>query len=1270
MQFVARGPDIPDALLQAHEDGHVVFFCGAGISYPAGLPGFKGLVDDIYRRLGATCTLIEQDAYEKGRYDATLDLLERNYPGQRIAVRRALTQALQPKLRRKGATDTHAALLQLARSREGTLRLVTTNFDRIFEHVMKRSRQPSYAYTAPMLPIPKNSRWNGLVYLHGLLPAKSDDSALHRLVLTSGDFGLAYLTERWAARFVSELFRNYMVCFVGYSISDPVLRYMMDALAADRMLGEITPKAYALGDCEPGRENITKVEWEAKGVTPILYEVPAGSRDHSALHNTLKAWAETYRDGVLGKERIVVDYALARPSASTRQDDFVGRMLWALSDESGLPAERFAEFNPAPPLEWLRAFSDDHYHHNDLRRFGVPPRDEADDKLQFSLIRRPAPYRLAPWMTLVSGGSASSQWDAVMFHLAHWLMRHLNDPELIIWLAQQGGQIHDRLHWLIEYELDRFAKLQQEGKTSELAEIRSQAPNAGPGPLMQTLWRLLLTGRVKSPWQNMDLYRWKNGLKRDGMTTTLRLELRELLSPKVVLKKPFRWGSEADSTQEPMRIKQLVDWELVLATDHVHLSIRDLADERWQMVLPELLEDFQQLLRDALDLLRELGEADDHNDRSYMDLPSIVPHWQNRGFRDWVMLIELLRDAWLATRYRSPARATYIAQGWFELPYPTFKRLALFAASQDNSIASEKWIDWLLVEDAWWLWSVETQRETMRLIVLQGSHLTPSAQDRLEAAILAGPPRKMYRGGIEPERWQDIVDRSVWLHLAKLNTLGLTLGPDARNRWVALSIAHPQWQLAANECDEFSSWMSGTGDPDYEESRHLDIAPRKRQELVKWLKQPPPEPRPFYEDTWRDTCRVHLLNSLCALYDLAQEGIWPKNRWKVALEAWSDDRVILRSWRYAAPLVQTMPADVLQEIVHSVSWWLEMVSKLIDRHEDILLDICRRVLELPLESSTGITRNDQPIDEAINHPVGHITQALLNLWFKRKPNDNDQLPADVEPFFTRLCDTQIERFCHGRVLLASQLIMLFRVDRSWTETHLLPLFDWTGNPTEARAAWDGFLWSPRLYLPLLIAFKSQFLETAGHYAELGELSRQFAAFLTYAALEPLEDYTAEDFRIAFEALPQEGLQEAAQALSQALEGAGEQRESYWRNHVQPFWQHVWPKSRELMSNGIAESLIRLSIAAGTEFPLALTTVQYWLRPVENPHYIVYLLRESGLCNRFPVDALRLLNAVIDDQPWKPPELGQCLDDIVKSFPELQQDSRYQKLVTYSRRHGG
>lgn len=1274
MQFVARGPDIPNTLLQAHEEERVVFFCGAGISYPAGLPGFKGLVDKIYQSVGTELNPIEQVAYRLNQFDATLDLLERRLPGGRIAVRNALAQILQPKLRRHRATDTHAALLQLARSRKGDLRLVTTNFDRVFEHVAKRTKQVFSSYAAPMLPIPKSSRWNGLVYLHGLLPDNLDGSALQRLVLTSGDFGLAYLTERWAARFVSELFRNYVVCFVGYSINDPVLRYMMDALAADRMLGENTPQAYALGDCNSENRQNKIIEWEAKGVTPILYEVPVGGHDHSALHKTLRAWAETYCDGTTGRERIVVNFALARPSASTSEDDFVGRMLWALSHESGLPAKRFAEFNPVPSLEWLEAFSADRYRYGDLIRFGVPPQSKTDDELQFSLLRRPSPYTLAPWMMIVSGGAIANQFDSVMHHLSRWMLRHLNDPTLIIWFAQRGGQLHDRLSRLMDDELGRFARLEREGNTAELDEIRNHAPNAIPDPLMQVLWRLMLTGRVKSPWQNTDLFRWKARVKRDGLTATLRIELRELLAPKVVLKQPFRWGDDDEHAEDAEHIKQSVDCELVLTANHAHSTLRDLTtDETWRTALPKLLDDFQQLLRDALDLLRELGDADDHSDQSLWDLPSITPHWQNRASRDWVTLIELLRDSWLATRVNNPERATIIAKEWFVSPYPAFKRLALFAASQDDCIASDQWVEWLVGDDARWLWSTETRRETMRLLVLQSKSLSAKARIELEAAILAGPPRSMFKDDLEPGRLLSLVDGWTWLRLAKLRHGAGHLDDATSQHFNSLSESNPEWKLASNESDEFSVWMSGTGDPDYDQNRQVDIAPRKRRDLVDWLKRPPPERRPMNEDTWSEICRRHPANVGYALADLAQQGIWPRDRWSDAFYAWSEKGRPRKTWQCFASVVQTMPESDLKKLAQSVAWWLKAVAGQIDTHESIFLDLCRRLLDLPLNRHTGIIRNGEPIDhafsEALNHPVGYVTQALLNLWFKRVPNDNDSLSGDIKPFFTQLCNTDIAQYRHGRVLLASNLIALFRVDRSWTEANLLPLFDWTRNAVEAKAAWEGFFSSPRGYQPLLIAFKQHFLATAHHYADLKETHRQFAAFLTFTALESVDGYTPEDFRTAVAALPQDGLHEVVQALCQALEGAGEQREEYWKNRIQPFWHQVWPKTKDLASSNIAESVARLSIAARREFPAALSAILAWLKPIEHPYYLVHLLQESGLAGMFPREALSFLNAVLDEQPFAPQDIKQCLDAISTTAPKLAEDARFVRLTDYFQKHG-
>jgi hypothetical protein len=274
--------------------------------------------------------------------------------------------------------------------------------------------------------------------LHGRLPEAGASGDLDALVLSSGDFGLAYLVERWAARFVSELFRNYIVCFVGYSINDPVLRYMMDALAADRLLGESPSEVFAFGAFSKGREKEQESEWDAKNVTPILYR--AHSR-HLYLHKTLQTWAEHYRDGISGNERIISRDASNPPTASTKQDDFVGRVLWALTDPSGVPAKQFAELNPVPPVGWLDALGQERFGHRDLPRFGIQPTEKEDKNLRFSLLSRYTKYDASRSMNLVSDGHSTYVWDPVMFQVARWTLRHLNHPRVLLWFAARGGRI-------------------------------------------------------------------------------------------------------------------------------------------------------------------------------------------------------------------------------------------------------------------------------------------------------------------------------------------------------------------------------------------------------------------------------------------------------------------------------------------------------------------------------------------------------------------------------------------------------------------------------------------------------------------------------------------------------------------------------------------------------------------------------------------------------------------------------------------------------------
>lgn len=1264
MQFITNGPNIPDALLQAHEEGRVVFFCGAGISYPARLPGFAELVKKVYTALAPIPNAVQLAAIKAGQFDTAIGLMEADIVGGRkeAIVRKAIADILKPDLSAPNATATHEALLTLGKCRNGHTRLITTNFDRLFEEVITAKSLPIERFKAPLLPVPKN-RWDGLVYLHGLLGAAPTASELDRLVVSSGDFGLAYLTERWAARFVSELFRNYTVCFVGYSINDPVLRYMMDALAADRLLGESPPEMFAFGSFSKGKEEERANEWRAKNVTPILYRE---HNLHAYLHKTLRAWAETYRDGVRGKERIVVECAIARPLASTKQDYFIPRMLWALSDPDGLPAKRFAELDPVPSLDWLAPLSEDRYGHTDLDRFGVPPKTPADDKLAFSLTRRPAPYPLAPSMCVVDAGARGSRWDKVMEHLARWMIRHLDDPALLLWLVKRGGQLHDDLIRLIEHRLDELAQLELKGKTANLARIRENAPNAIPGLLMRTLWRLLLTGRVKSWLRDFDLYRWRDRFKRDGLTATLRLELREMLTPRVSLREPFSWPDDDRESPEPARIKDLVEWEIVLSTDHVHSSLRDLPkDERWTAALSELLSDFSALLSDALDLMRELGSAEARSDLSYMHQPSISEHHQNRDFHDWTALIELARDAWLATAAQSPVRAALMAESWSHTPYPLFRRLTFFAAAQVNVIPLRRALDWLLADDHWWLWSVETERETMRLLVALAPQLDAVTLLELEQAVLAGPPRDMFKDDIEPERWTRIVDREIWLRLAKMADAGAALGADSNERLKGLSAQYPEWKLAEDQRDEFPYWMESGWVGDRDPWRDFVSIPRSRRGVLNYLISNPVLSE-SKQDDWRKRCKDRFQATTYALCHLARQNIWPNDRWRDALQAWSDEALQSRSWRYMAPVLADAPDNLLQTLAHGVSWWLQAIAKTFEGHEATFFTLARRILAQ--DHQDGVD-TDEPVMRAINHPVGHVTEALLRWWYRRSLEDGQGLPEELKPTFTELCNTGIDKFRHGRVLLAAHVIALFRVDRDWATHHLLPLFDWQRSEVEARAAWEGFLWSPRLYRPLMERLKPAFLDTARHYAALGKHDGQYASLLTFAALDPGDTFTTTELAAATRLLPPDGLHDAAQTLVRALEGAGDQRADYWTNRVAPYLQAIWPNTRDNISPDIAESLGRLCVAAQDAFPEALALLRAWLQPIEHPHYVVHLLDESGLCRQFPAEALLLLNAVIADQQWAPRELGQCLDVIVQAAPQFAQDARYLKLLDYLRRRG-
>tara|TARA_R110002072_G_C7961852_1_gene533986 strand:+ start:264 stop:3863 length:3600 start_codon:yes stop_codon:yes gene_type:complete len=1190
------------------------FFCGAGISFPAKLPSFKELVGKIYESIGDTPTDIENTAIKLGQYDTAIGLLEFRLTNGRNIVRNSLNEVLKPNLDNRNALATHEALLNLSRcNNNGFTRLITTNFDHIFEKIIEDGELNINRYKAPLLPIPKGN-WDGLVYLHGLLHKELNDEANNRLVLSSGDFGLAYLNERWASRFVSELFKNYTVCFVGYSINDPILRYMMDALAADRLLGESPPEMFAFGSYSENKKEDISREWKAKNVTPILYKM---HKYHFYLHKTIIEWSKTHRDGIEGKERIVIESAITKPQFSTAEDNFVGRVLWALSDPSGLPAKRFAGDklgDPAPTIEWLDIFN--------------------ENNIDF---QNP---------------------DDITRYLFHWLTRHLNDPKLILWFTNQMGKLHPDLAILIEKELEYFTSLKKEGKNDEIATILRYSKNAIPSLKMYKYWYLLLTGRIDSSKNKDETFKWIEQFKQNGLTITLKLKLRELLSPKISLKKSIYIENEmVDFDQD-----SVIRWELKLSCENVRY-IRELSkDPNWKDALLQMLDDFIILLKDACDLQAELGGINELSDHSYIYQPSISDHSQNHNHYDWTILIELIRDSWLETLTKNSKLAFLIAEKLRFYSYPIFRRLMFFAASQSNIIPSEHGLDWLLKDNHRWLWSIETKRDAIRLIVSLGPSLTKTNLFKLEKAIIKGPSNELYPTDIELKELKRVKDHEIWLRLAKLSNTDIELSKETVSKLQELENIY-SFKIKNDGQDEFPYWI-GDGD-DY---KTFSKAPQNRRELAEWLKRNSGDDQ-VAKDTWVELCETNFLRVITTLYMLSKENFWPETRWKQALQAWSNKKCISRLSRRLMSLFLQMPKEIFISISCSLGYWLKTITKnSLPCHETDFFNLCQKLLNLKY----NIIQLHDPVNSTINHNVGHVTQAILNWWFNHKPEDDQEIPEKISTILTKCCDPKIKKFQPARLLLAANAITFFRIDKNWSRRYLLNLLNWNFSSVEALIAWEGFLWNPRLYYPFLAEIKPNLLKTVTHFEELTEYSKQqYVALITYIALDKKDIFSVSELRNVYKTLPQDGLNVAANILVLAQKVSGEQKEIYWDNCIVPFWGKIWPKSSNVASAHISEELVQLCIVSGNRFPQALSLLSEWIKlnPIEDINYIIHLLYSSKHCTKFPESSLVLLDTIIIDPPWlHADKLKSCLDEIKTSNANLELDQKFMKIKQIWKKH--
>jgi hypothetical protein len=659
-RFVKNGPVIPDRLVQDLEADRVVIFCGAGISMGAGLPDYAGLVRYCYEETGRP--LPPKKSTEWLWPDRMLGELE-GMSGAAVVRRHVADRLLQP----ARDLDLHRAILRLAQLRRSDgLRLVTTNFDRYFEDARIGLTLGVDYHSGPILPIPRNDHslsWKSIVYLHGRLneAAASND----HLVLSSADFGRAYLTDAWAARFVARLFADFTVLFVGYSLNDPVLRYMTDAFAAENATSMAAHKGGPAYIFVPYRGRAPNEEpYNRRNLQPIFYDQ---YRRHSRLKKTLIAWAEARDNYLANTTRLIGAIAPYAPNSLSPSD--VANLLWAVVgrvDDNGHGAQAFAQVPTRPPIEWM----------DELERresCAITAYSEAVQQARQARVLLPErPVSTLDNLFPKASERAPHLLGVAEHGLIDWLLRHL-----------------DTLGF-VERVIDRFSNGRRLHPAFR-ARIRAKLATAAFADGFMRFWRIASS---EGDWSLVD----KDGIRLFNVQRLLdgphdqvhvKQELLDSLKPILRLQRSYYVDLEPRDENAPPRGKRLAeiaDAEVVLVSeDMLEHAATQIAQHSggaafWASLVPELT----QLLRNVLELYAIAGAAHPDDDPSLYQRPSILPHPQNRHRKRWTLLIDLIWQGWMHLNDADPARAAHHINSWSTIPYLVFKRLTLAAAAQSS----------------------------------------------------------------------------------------------------------------------------------------------------------------------------------------------------------------------------------------------------------------------------------------------------------------------------------------------------------------------------------------------------------------------------------------------------------------------------------------------------------------------------------------------------------------------------------------------------------
>lgn len=1252
MRFTFNGPSIPNELLNARDDGRVVFICGAGVSLDkAKLPNFLNLTEKVIKELGlekdhAIYKLLEADnkIQKKTNHsllslDRIFGLLEQDFSIHDIEYYVAKT--LKPS--DKVDLSAHQILLKLSKTPDGMTQLITTNFDKLFEDCDTSLTK----YIAPKLPnLNEDGKLNGIVHLHGIVNDDYTKSDGNGFVLSSSEFGNAYLVEAWATKFIQSILKEYSVVFVGYTADDPPVRYLLEAL---KKQSHLLQNIYAFHYNGDGN---AQSAWESKGVEPIVYD------EHHHLWDTLSLWAKRAEDS---KAWILKTLTQLNTKPSKLEAFQRGQVSHIVSRSEGMHI--MANMAETLSAEWLCVFDLSLRYHESIREnifdeksININPFDRYhldDDKIvliEKDVLHPSQDIPKSSWNCLslteldkknLVDKNHISIFSTDFFYIhslpnriigfSQWIIKIADNPIVLWWVIKKGG-LNLSIVEAILYKFQREEKIELFGIWNDLLQV----------------WKM------NSSEKNYKMYHIEDYYEKKQWSDKLLYEIIErYYQPVLKIDSNLGYRSFPPVDDKIENLHAMVKFEIEYK-NILELKI----DEEW---LSPFVKKFRTLIERAIEIEKSYSIYSDSIDPFYK-LPekdegvhyaeglSIYVHY----FKD---LLEQLSEYDV-----SLVREEFFT--WNLSDEVVFAHLGMWVSGQSNILSGEVAGNIILELPENVIWERNTQRDLLISLSNRWNEYPLNLRKKIEKRLLEG--RKKY----DFEDKKTYVNHNAYGVLNRIQYLynkGCKFSFDFKIEKERLKQYATDWQEeSAQTADEsYQSWggfVNQNSDCDDLLSIPLNEVLEKAKEVMSDRSKKLHENKPF-----TGLSQEKPVRALSVLTNASKNGEYPEWAWEAFLYAQGNNKDNIRLMQLITLRILHIPLIDLKNLKHPLLDWYQKIAKSLKKNSPELFEaiwsriiLCLKIY--PEIGESGMTSNSKYYEwnsHAIITPQGKLAELWLEMLPDKIKNAKRVKRKDlllVEELLS--LPSPMNRF--PLVVFSRYLSWFYYRNKSWTTKYILTSFKKSAGDKEAL--FSGFL--GRLNSPLLEVLKllkNDFIQFAIENKKETGFTRGLANVILILWTQVDEKnndkiITDEEMREILLNSSEKFRLETLWCLSDLIRN----KKANLEGCTIEFIKNVWPRQIKIKTSDVAFRLnyltfLNIKIFNGISDDIIRLTKGYLKKDF---NFQSINIEDNEIVEKYPDDVLSFLDEVLTEDIFRLPYgLESVLESIIKAKPSLSEDKR-------------